>query len=62
MKILVIDNNESIRHDLKVTLEGEGYEVLTAGTGRDGLEIFATELPSIVLVEINMDDIGGAWN
>ena len=59
MKILLIDNNESIRQDLKVTLEGEGYEVLTAGSGRDGLEIFARELPSIILVEINMDDIGG---
>jgi DNA-binding response OmpR family regulator len=41
MKILVIDKNESIRQDLKVTLEGEGYEVLTAGAGREGLEIFA---------------------
>ena len=59
MKILVIDNNESIRHDLKVILEGEGYEVLTAGAGREGLEIFAKELPSIILVEINMADIDG---
>jgi PAS domain S-box-containing protein len=59
MKILVIDSNESIRQDLQGILEGEGYEVLTAGTGRDGLEIFARELPSIILVEINMADIGG---
>jgi PAS domain S-box-containing protein len=59
MKILLIDNNESIRQDLKATLEGEGYEVLTAGTGRDGLEIFARELPAIILVEINIADIDG---
>jgi PAS domain S-box-containing protein len=59
MKILVIDSNERIRHDLKGILEGDGYEVLAAGTGRDGLEIFARELPSIILVEINMADIGG---
>ena len=59
MKILLIDNNESIRQDLKATLEGEGYEVLTAGTGREGLEIFARELPSIILVETNMTDIDG---
>jgi DNA-binding NtrC family response regulator len=59
MKILVIDSNESIRQDLKGILEGDGYEVLAAGTGRDGLEIFAREFPSIILVEINMADIGG---
>ncbi len=59
MKILVIDNNESIRQDLKVSLEGEGYEVLTAGAGREGLEILARELPSIILVDINMADIDG---
>jgi PAS domain S-box-containing protein len=59
MKILVIDSNERIRQDLKGILEGDGYEVLAAGTGRDGLEIFAREFPSIILVEINMADIGG---
>ncbi|MBT8407612.1 MAG: PAS domain S-box protein [Deltaproteobacteria bacterium] len=59
MKILLIDNSESIRQDLKAILEGEGYEVLTAGTGREGLEIFARELPSVILVEINMADIDG---
>ena len=59
MKILVIDNNESIRQGLKVSLEGEGYEVLTAGAGREGLEILARELPSIILVDINMVDIDG---
>ncbi|MEJ2233205.1 MAG: hypothetical protein P8X67_04710 [Syntrophobacterales bacterium] len=46
MKILVIDNNENIRQDLKVALENEGYEVLTAEAGREGLEIFTRELPS----------------
>ena len=59
MKILLIDNSESIRQDLKATLEGEGYEVLTAETGREGLEIFARERPSIILVEINMADVDG---
>jgi PAS domain S-box-containing protein len=59
MKILVIDNNESIRQDLKVSLEGEGCEVLTAGAGREGLEILARELPSIILVDINTADIDG---
>ncbi|MEJ2234998.1 MAG: response regulator, partial [Syntrophobacterales bacterium] len=59
MKILVIDKNENIRQDLKVALEGEGYEVLTAETGREGLEIFIRELPSIILVDVNLADIDG---
>ena len=48
MKILLIDNSESIRQDLKATLEGEGYEVLSARRGREGLESVARELPSII--------------
>jgi PAS domain S-box-containing protein len=59
MKILVIDNNKSIREDLKLSLEGYGYEALTAGEGREGLEIFARENPAVVFVDINTPDMDG---
>ncbi len=59
MKILVIENNEPIREELRISLEGDGYEVLTAGEGRDGLEIFAREQPSIVFVDSKVTDMDG---
>ncbi len=59
MKILVIDVNQSIRDDLKVTLERDGYEVLTAGEGREALEIFVRENPAIVFMDISIPDMDG---
>lgn len=59
MKILVIDNNESTREDLKSSLESEGLTVFSAATGYEGLEILARELPSIVLMDMGLTDING---
>ena len=36
--ILVIDDEKNIREGLAIALEDEGYEVLTAGDGKTGLE------------------------
>ncbi len=59
MKILVIDNNESTREDLKSSLESGGLTVFSAATGYEGLEILARELPSIVLMDMGLTDIDG---
>jgi CheY-like chemotaxis protein len=52
MKILVIDDEASTRDLLKMSLESEGYTVFVADDGPEGLEIFARELPSMVLTDI----------
>lgn len=38
MKILVVDDESSIRNLIRMQLEMEGYEVLTAADGREALE------------------------
>jgi two-component system NtrC family sensor kinase len=53
-KLLVIDDDESIRKVLTVTLRDGGYEVLTAEDGKEGLEIFAEEQPDIILCDLRM--------
>jgi two-component system NtrC family sensor kinase len=53
-KLLVIDDDESIRKVLTVTLRDGGYEVLTAENGKEGLEIFAEEQPDIILCDLRM--------
>ena len=53
-KLLVIDDDESIRKVLTVTLRDGGYEVLTAKDGKEGLEIFAEEQPDIILCDLRM--------
>ncbi len=58
-KILVIDDEEFITKSLKQHLEKEDCEVLTAGSGEEGLEIFRTDVPDIVILDLNMPGMGG---
>ncbi len=59
VKILVIDDERFITWSLKQYLEKAGYEVFTAETGEEGLEIFKAELPEIVLLDMHLPGISG---
>ena len=58
-KLLVIDDDESIRKVLTVTLRDAGYQVSTAENGEKGLEIFADEGPEIILCDLRMPGMDG---
>ncbi|HVH46544.1 MAG TPA: hybrid sensor histidine kinase/response regulator [Labilithrix sp.] len=58
-KILVVDDNEANRSLAKATLEDEGYTVVLASGGAEGLATFATELPDCVLLDVRMPDLDG---
>ncbi len=54
MKVLVIDDETGVRRTLSMILEDEGYQVITASDGREGLERALKEEPDIVLCDIRM--------
>ncbi len=58
-KILVIDDEPFITKSLKQHLEKENLEVLTAESGEEGLEVFRSEIPDIVLLDLNMPGMSG---
>jgi len=58
-KILVIDDEESLRDLLRVSLTYKGFEVITAENGEKGIEVFQQERPPIVLTDIKMPGIDG---
>ncbi len=58
-KILVVDDNEANRSLAKATLEDEGYDVLVATGGVEGLSMFDAESPDCVLLDVRMPDIDG---
>lgn len=58
-RILVVDDERFITWSLKQHLEKEGYEVFVAESGEEGLEIFKTELPDIILLDIHLPGISG---
>ncbi len=59
--LLVVDDDEMIRTLAVMTLEGLGYRVLNAGTGRQGLDCFLTEHATVklALVDLMLPDIPG---
>lgn len=56
-KILVIDDDPAICLSVKAILEASGYEVYTALSGKEGLELFRQVSPEIVLCDMMMEDI-----
>ncbi len=58
-KILVIDDESFITKSLKQHLEKDGLEVFTAESGEEGLEAFRSEIPDVVLLDLNMPGMGG---
>ncbi|MBN2539644.1 MAG: sigma-54-dependent Fis family transcriptional regulator [Deltaproteobacteria bacterium] len=58
-KILVIDDDRSIRESLKLYLTEEGHEAHTASTGTEGLNKFVGTLPDVVILDIRLPDISG---
>ncbi|HHO75671.1 MAG TPA: sigma-54-dependent Fis family transcriptional regulator [Deltaproteobacteria bacterium] len=58
-KILVIDDDKSIRETLELYLTEEGYAVRTAPTGTDGLNEFTSWSPDVVILDIRLPDVDG---
>jgi two-component system nitrogen regulation response regulator NtrX len=53
-RILVIDDEPGIRAALRQLLEYEGYEVIQAPGGEEGLELYAAHRPHLVLLDVKM--------
>jgi signal transduction histidine kinase len=58
-KILVVDDNEPNRLLAKGILEDEGYRVVLACDGRDGLAAFQRESPDCAILDVRMPDMDG---
>ncbi|MBU0945646.1 MAG: response regulator [Proteobacteria bacterium] len=58
-KILLVDDEEGIQMLYREELEEEGYEVISAYTGEEGLEKFKAESPDLVILDIQMPGING---
>ena len=57
--ILIVDDEEDIRASLGGILEDEGYQVLLAANGAEGLDIVREEVPDLVLLDIWMPGLDG---
>ncbi len=57
--ILTIDDERIIRESFKAFLEDYDYKVITAENGRHGIEVFNTQKPDLILVDLRMPEMDG---
>jgi signal transduction histidine kinase len=58
-KILIIDDEEWLREMIQLALRQRGYEVIEAHNGHDGIEKARSELPDLILCDVNMGKVDG---
>jgi two-component system response regulator AtoC len=58
-KILVVDDDESMRHMLSLLLKREGYEVQAVGKGSEALQLASSEPFDFILSDVVMPGMGG---
>lgn len=59
IEILSIEDEPDIRELLKVTLEADGFRVISAATGEQGLQMARTEKPSLILLDLMLPKVSG---
>jgi two-component system nitrogen regulation response regulator NtrX len=58
-RILIVDDESAIRDSFKMILEYEGYEVLTAATGEEGIAQAEREAPDLIFLDVKMPGMDG---
>jgi two-component system, OmpR family, KDP operon response regulator KdpE len=58
-KILLVEDEQQIRRYLRVTLGTNGYKLIEAERGEEGLAIAGTEKPDLVILDLGLPDMDG---
>jgi two-component system, NtrC family, nitrogen regulation response regulator NtrX len=57
--ILIVDDEESVRKSLADVMRDEGYDVVTAASGKEGIDLLHETQPSLALLDIAMPEMDG---
>lgn len=58
-KIMVVDDEPDVVDLVKLVLESDGFNVITAYSGKEALEKIGSEMPDLVLLDIMMPQMDG---
>ena len=59
MKILLVDDEESILNLVRMNLMFENFDVVTAECGKDAIKLFQSELPDLIVLDLMLPDMDG---
>lgn len=57
--ILVVDDEESVRSFIRSYLQIEGFQVLEASNGKEGIQILSKQIPDLIVTDIMMPEMDG---
>ena len=57
--VLVVDDNEDIRHFVRTSLEGEGFRVIEAADGASALAMFEESKPAVIILDLSIGQPDG---
>ncbi|HLL54608.1 MAG TPA: response regulator, partial [Myxococcaceae bacterium] len=58
-RLLLVDDDRALSSILSTALDEEGFEVLTAFNGLEGLKAFAASKPDLVILDVLMPEMDG---
>ncbi len=57
--ILIIEDDKPIQRFLEVSLESQGYQIITSSFGKEGLSLCYSHNPDVVIVDLGLPDMDG---
>ena len=61
-KILIIDDDEDYRASTRAMLEDEGYDVVEAESGKEGLQTVRTQKPDLIILDVMMESLSEGYS
>lgn len=57
--VAVIEDDETLREVYSAVLNSEGFKIITARNGDEGLKLLSTQEPDVILLDMLMPDLNG---
>src|SRR5687768_4500376 len=58
-RVLIVDDDDDVRMATQDAMERRGFEVVAVSSGSEALAYLAHDVPSIMLLDLHMDDMNG---
>src|SRR5689334_13556614 len=59
MRVLLAEDDDGARDDMREMLESDGYEVVAVGDGAEALAYLQRDRPALVVLDLQIDDVSG---